>query len=488
MRRKIIPLFLFGLLLYLLWWRFQVSAIRFFDVDEFSYMHWAGEVARGQMPYVDFFSYFTPGFFWAMAPIFWIAGKSAIVFTVGRAVEFVIFLGILGSVGYLFGITRNWKWALLPAVILAFLPMPYDKFLEIRPDNLAVFFGMIGVIGEVRAIQTKKNNWWFISGLFYSASLFVLAKTLPVVGVGGAVALLAAPKKLPYFLSGLFGPWILFFAGAGVMGHFSTVWYSLVRLPFEVYKSAANAGMEADLFFFPNASFYGGNGQGITGGLLVNHALWVLGILFGAYRTLTPFRGGKKETAYVELLLGLIFFASVFGYVKYFPLKHSQYLIPIAVFVAYYAADGLSLFFDWIEKIGGFASVAIVFLGFAYLLFVVTPDVNAQKLYATNTQQLVDLTTLMNTIPSNARVVDLEGRMVFWPEGYPVSSLPVDSTLEFVSRPPASLATYLSAHPADYIWDGDSGRLAQLAVPNLLYIQTHYTPVAGWQNRLWAKR
>ncbi|MCX6791665.1 MAG: hypothetical protein NT149_01345, partial [Candidatus Gottesmanbacteria bacterium] len=129
-------LLLAGLLVYLLWWRGMVSTTRFFDVDEFSYMHWTAQVARGQHMYTDFFSYFTPGFMWVFAPIYWIYGVSVNVFSAARGVSFVIFLGILGSLGYVFGITRGWKWAILPVIILAFLPMPYDKFLEIRPDNL----------------------------------------------------------------------------------------------------------------------------------------------------------------------------------------------------------------------------------------------------------------------------------------------------------------------------------------------------------------
>lgn len=482
MRSKIIPLFLFGILIYLLFWRFQVAHVRFFDADEFSYMHWAAQVARGERMYTDFFSYFTPGFMWAFAPIFWIAGRSAAVFTVGRTFSFAIFLGVLGALGLLWGLTRGWKWTLLPVVILAFLPMPYDKFLEIRPDNLATMLGVIGVIGEIRGLQTKKNMWWFLSGLFYSASLFVLAKTLPMAAVGAGIALLFSPKKFHYFLSGLAGPWIVFFGWHAAAGNGAAALYSLTKLPFEVYKSAATIAMEAHLFFYPNASFYGGTGHTITAGLLTNHALWILAICVGAYRLVVP-----KEHIRTELLVALTFFTLVYGYVKYFPAKHSQYLIPIAVFVAYYAADGLSLFFDWLARVGGYESLAIVLVGFSYLLGSVTGQVNAPKLLSTNAAQLTDLSRLTQTIPPASRVVDFEGRMVFWPEGYPVCCVSPDTTLAFVTRPPLPLAEYLKLHAADYIWDGDSGRLAELTPENLAYVHDHFTPVAGWGNRLWQR-
>jgi hypothetical protein len=477
-------------------WRWRVSATRFFDVDEFSYMHWVAQVARGQRPYIDFFSYFTPGFMWALAPIYWFSGVSAQVFTTGRVVSFAIFLSILGALSYLWGITRGWKWALLPAVILAFLPMPYDKFLEIRPDNLATLLAIVGVIGEIRGLQTKNKFWWLSSGLAYSASLFVLAKTIPIVMVGAGIAVLSAIsskslKSLKLLMVGLVGPWILFFLGAALAGHFGIVLYSLTKLPFDVYRSAQNYFMEPNIFFFPNASFYGGNGHTITAGLFLNNAIWVGAILFGVYRLVTPFLtgDGDRRRVYTELLIALIFVFEVVSYVKLSPARHSQYLIPIAVFVAYYGADLLSQCFNWISNTGGYESLSIVLVGFGYLLTAVTQEVNGPKLAYTSAVQVAELNQLIQTVPRTSRVVDLEGRMVFWPEGYPVSSLPIDSTLSFVSpRPVVGLSVYLSDHPAQYIWDGDSGRLSKLNADSIAYIKSAYEPVSGWGEKLWIRK
>src|SRR3990172_2813217 len=116
--RAVRNIFLIGLLIYLLSWSWRVSSIRFFDVDEFSYMHWTAQVARGEHMYTDFFSYFTPGFMWVFAPIFWLYGVSVNVFSAARSVSFVVYLGVLGGLGVLWGETRGWKWALLPVVIL----------------------------------------------------------------------------------------------------------------------------------------------------------------------------------------------------------------------------------------------------------------------------------------------------------------------------------------------------------------------------------
>ncbi|MCX6792133.1 MAG: hypothetical protein NT149_03800, partial [Candidatus Gottesmanbacteria bacterium] len=348
---------------------------------------------------------------------------------------------------------------------------------------------LIGVIGEIRATREKKNWMWLVSGLAYSASLFVLAKTLPIVVVGAGIAILADRKKSLMFFLGLAGPWALFFLGAAVYGNFGVVWYSLTKLPFEVYKNAVNYYMGADLFFYPNSSFYGLPAQagGITPGLIVNHAIWILALVAGAYRLVTPLRTGKKNETFVELLVAGVFFVSAAAYVKFYPMKHSQYLIPIAVFVAYFAGDALGAFFDWLTRAGGHTSLALVLAGFCYLLVMVTNDVNAPKLSATNRSQMAELTSFIRTIPLSARVVDLEGRMVFWRDGYPISSLPFDTFLPFVSRAPLPLAQYLTQHPAEYIYEGDSNRFITFTAENLAYIRAHFAPVAGYGNRLWKK-
>ncbi|OGG35649.1 hypothetical protein A2363_04440 [Candidatus Gottesmanbacteria bacterium RIFOXYB1_FULL_47_11] len=496
--KKFFPFFLFFflsfLLVFLLYWRFRVSTTRFFDVDEFSYLHWTAQMARGEHMYTDFFSYFTPGFMWVFSPIFWIYGASARVFTAARGLSFVIFLSILTAVSYVWGITRGWKWALLPAVILAFLPMPYDKLLEIRPDNLSTLLAIIGLIGEIRGIRENKNSWWFVSGLAYSASLLVLAKTVPIVAVGAGIAVLSAIssksfKSLTLLILGLVGPWALFFLGVAAQGNLDHVWYSLTRLPFEVYKSPFNQFMDPTLFFFPNSSFYGGTDYIITTGLLTNHGIWILAVMIGVYRLMTPFltANGNRKGIYIELLLALTFVIQVFGYIKLFPARHSQYLIPIAVFIAYYTADGLVLFFEFLARVGGIASLIVVMSLCGCLLVFVTQEVNVPKLIRSKTVQLAEIDLLMKSIPFSSRVVDMEGRMLFWAEGYPVCCLAIDSTLSFVTRRPPPLDQYLAVHPADYIWENDTSRYARLNPATFLYMQKNYEQVPGWDGRLWKK-
>ncbi len=147
----------------------------------------------------------------------------------------------------------------------------------------------------------------------------------------------------------------------------------------------------------------------------------------------------------------------------------------------------MASFFDWLERAGGWASLVLVLAGCTYLLIVVTRDVNAPKLWATNRPQMTELSIMIKTIPLSARVVDLEGRMVFWRDGYPVSSLPFDAFLSFVSRRPAPLSQYHTEPPIEYIYEGDSNRFITFTADNSAYIKAHYAPVSGFGGRLLKK-
>lgn len=471
---------LFGLLLFLLYWRFRVGMTRFFDVDEFTYLHWVAAMGRGSKPYIDYFSFITPGFNWFLMPLYWAFGGSTFFFIAARGVAFFIFLGILGCLGYLFGIMRGWRWAMLPMILLAFLPMPYDKFLEVRPDNLATLLAIIGVIGEIGGIRGGKKNWWFLSGVFYSLSLIVLVKLLPFAVVGIAVALIyrytTRQAILPFF-AGFLLPLIIVGFWVLSLGNLPLVLYSLGPMSLETNTLGKALIMEPHLFFFPNAAFYGG--WGVTAALVTNHAIWILGILVGVVRLFTPFltAKGDKRKVLTEQLLSWIFLISVAGYILFFPLKHSQYLIPIAVFIAFYAADGLQIILDKVPFL----------LIFSFLLWQQTIAVNQPKLALSNTQQLRDIVKLKSIIPASDEVFDLDGRMIYWKDPYYICCLPMGRFIPFMSRPPAKLAAVLEARQVPYIYQGESGRLWELT-DDLPYIQSHYEKVPGWGDALWKRK
>lgn len=512
-------LILISLIVFLLYWRYQVGIIRAFDADEFTHLHWAANVARGQRPYIDFFTFFTPGFYWVLAPLFWLV-KTPDVFVAARLIAYGIFLEILTATGVLYASLRRTRWALVPVILLAFLPMPYDKYLELRPDNLATLLAMMGVIAEIWAIREKRpvQRWWFISGLSYGLSLVVLVKTLPFVvmgmlvaiwdsgviargvtrlrqGFGGQGGVIQAIREIwekkehVWFIVGLAAPLAVMFLYFLTLGDLGKVFYSLGKMAFEANTLGRVYIMESHLFFFPNPAFYGGR-WGITAPFLVNHLIWVVGLLVGCVRFLTPFLtgDGDKRQVKIEVLVSGIFILSVIGYVNFFPLKHSQYLIPIAVFIVIYASDMLVGLFAWIKRRMG----EIGFIGVIGIIGVIivmqTIEVNQPKLGFPNGGQLIESQKLHAMLPKDVEVVDLEGRLLFWQDAYDICCLPFGQFTRYLSRPPKPLRDVLEAKKVPYIFQGNTGRMGYLSHEDQWYIRTYYEPVSGWGESLWKRK
>lgn len=500
-----------GILFCLLFsWQLRVGMTRFFDVDEFTYFHWVSQFAQGERPYIDFFMFFPPLFLFIIAPVFWLIGNQVAVFLVGR----VVAVGIAGllflTLSLLFGITRKQRaYLLLPAIIAAFLPMPFDKFIEIRPDNLATLSALIGVVFHSLFLMNRQSKKAaFFTGFFYAASLLVFPKAISFVFIGVVIWILDVlldlhggvttpvthfhllKKKmvqLPHWWVVIGGASISILVGLYLLllGNVSQVFYSLTKLALETNKTYGYV-MEPHLFFFPNAAFYGGNG--ITSGLFFNHFFWILGIFIGVYRLYSCgiLSDGNKRIMLRELLLSGVFFFNVWLYISFYPMKHPQYLIPVALFVAFYAADGIALLFTYISRF--FRFLPLILFGFiAVILIITSKQVNEPKLFGHNRFQLEQLTQLKNMIPTSTEVFDIEGRMVFWKQPYPICCLPFGEYMYNVSRKPSALRDVLEQKKVLYLWQGESRRIYTLEMSDRIYIQNNYKPVDDWGDTLWKR-
>lgn len=438
-----------------LWWHWKLGMMRYFDVDEFAYLHWARLVSAGQTPYIDFFFYIPPGFLWFLAPLFWI-GNGLWPVMAARMLAFGVFAALCAAVGILFWQLRGRKeaWvAFLPGIILAFLPLPLDKFLEIRPDTLAMLFIVLGIILQLNF----KAKLWFYAGLCYGLSVLVLPKGLPIV----ALAIFFAPRMLAGFAVpiGLFGVWLL------TIGQWETVVYSLTRLPFETAKIAKVFVMQPDLFFYPNTVFYGTAGWSRE--LIVNHALWIIGLGVGIWRLLT-----RKD-----LLISGTFIIAIVSFMYLYPLRHAQYLIPIAVFVSFYAADAIFLLWEALRK--KLIGQTMFFAGFIVLLLFfldVFLAVNRPKLAWDNRQMLADMQTMWKIIPEDSYVLDLDGRTFYFKDPYYVCCLPFGQFEPYLSRPLPSLPAALETTNTQYIYEGQLERATTLSQKDQAYIRSHFQP------------
>ncbi len=495
-----LPLFFalcsFALLLFFLFWHLRLGLVRYFDVDEYAHLHWASQIVMGRRPYIDFLTFFPPGFAWFLTPVFWFFSGTAPFFS-GRVLAFGVFAAIVGTSMVLFWMLRR-SWAAIAAgAILAFLPIPFDKYLEIRPDSLATFLAMAGMIFQIqgmREIGGKKQNvpsFLFVAGIFYGASLLVLPKVLPQVLVAvGVVIFMDVGKKISIwrhgrdakyisfpFFGGLAIPIALFGLWALTLGNLDVVIYSLTTLPVEANKISQFFIMMPDLFFYPNALFYGQDGW--ARGLVVNHILWFIGLGVGIYRLVTPFLARGRDGVWEELLVSGTLFVQVIFYVLIVPLKHAQYLIPIGVLVAWYAADGIYMAWEWVKtrRVGRIA-FAGVFVVAALTLLKTFLEISSPKLFWTNQAAMDSLTRIFATIPKDAFVLDLDGRTLYYRDPYYACCLPFGQFTQFLSRPLPPLSQALEQTKTPYIYQGELKRVTTLTPEDQAYINSNYAP---WQ-------
>lgn len=491
-----------GLLIYFLWFHWKLGLHRYFDADEFAHLHWAALVARGERPYVDFLLFFPPGFYILLVPLFWL-GSGTWPIIAGRVLEFFVFLGVIWITMVLFWFMRRSWTAVLAGVLLAFLPLPQDKFIEIRPDTLATLLVLLGMLFQIRFMCTSRDQqpsrvrvdplnrllqssgWW--AGVLYGTSILVLPKTIPHVVFAAGVFVakdvwekycnLRHGRGSKYnsflFFVGLVTPLVFFGVWALTLGNIGQVLYSLTKLPIEANKISQTFIMMPDLFFYPSEIFYGRGGYSFP--LLVNHSIWMLGLFFGLYRLLTPTFPKGKEGIWEELLIAGSFMVNVTFYVLIVPLKHTQYLIPIAVFVAWFVGDAIVALWTRLKvnPIGQVVFTGMLIFGLSTLIYSNRLS-TIPKFAWTNAKDLADLEKLYRMIPRNEYVLDLDGRTLYYPSPYPVCCLPFGQFAPFLSRKLPSLSQSLEQTKTKYISEGSLKRTSTLLPEDQAYIRDHY--------------
>lgn len=473
---------LFGLLV----WKYQLGITRYFDADELAYLHWAHNVFAGSRPYLDFFFYVPPGFLWFLAGIYAFFGGTTVL-EVSRVLAFCIFVGMCVVSGLVLDHVRRrqgiWEriWiVLLPGIILSFLPLPADKMLEIRPDNLAVLLVLLGLLFQLNAMRVGgKKFWWVGAGLLYGLSLFVLPKTLPQVGVAFIVALFSDRKSFGPLLWGVilafvpFGAWV--FSQARTWADFDTVIYSLTTLPLEVNRIGEIFYMQPDLFFYPNATYYGLGGW--SRGLIANHAVWLIGLMIGVWRLFTPFISSKdgKVGTWKEILVVGSLMAYVMTFMYGYPLRHAQYLIPIAVFVAIYAADGLVTLRNFLQKMKWGSAVWVIgYFVLCICIWHVSHEVNNPKFAWTNAEDKRILQTAIDTIPKDSYVFDLVGATLYFKDPYYICCLPFGQYTPYISRPFPSLSQSLAQSETGFVYEGRLRRVSNLTADDKSFISSRF--------------
>ncbi|AGC48351.1 hypothetical protein MYSTI_07079 [Myxococcus stipitatus DSM 14675] len=155
-----------------------------FSIDEFQYAHAAWLVAKGQVPYRDFFEVHLPLLYQALAPLFWLLGDDPRAVLALRAAMLVPLAGTCVSVAILN--RRQGPVAMWLAPILLLSLTPFTRFAtEIRPDALstALFLGALAAL----SVRPGTRGLGFLAGLLFSAAIWASQKVLFYGGIVGLV-------------------------------------------------------------------------------------------------------------------------------------------------------------------------------------------------------------------------------------------------------------------------------------------------------------
>lgn len=482
-----------GVLLLLCIDKLRYGLIRYFDVDEFAYLHWSHNVFVGRLPYRDFLSYLSPGYFYVLAPLyFFIHGVG--ILSAGRIVAFAAFMMLICITMLIFWRVRKSWMAILAGCILVMLPIPSDKFLEIRPDALLMACALVGMWFLIRALEQSKSNasrmLFYWSGFWYSISLLLLFKAVPMVtiavlvivcwwGSGGKAVWKERLMLSMYFVAGLCTPCLVFVAWLVVnmpgVSQLDTVFYSLTRLPLEVNRIGELYAIQPYQFFYPNPTFYGADGY--TMGFIVNHIVWFIGLCTGCVRVVTPFIPRGKKGAWAEVLIGGSFVLSIVTFIYGYPMRNAQYLIPTAVFVAFYAADFWFAVTQGVSRVP-LGKVLCTLVTVVLLIFLV--DVNNEvlqpKFRLSNTSDYAVLSRALTHIPKDAYVFDLVGATVYFRDPYYASAIPFGQWIPYMSRALPSVSDALIQTNTVYVFKDKLDRLSTLPKKDVQYIYATYQP------------
>lgn len=474
------------ILAYLLNWHYRLSLTRYFDIDEFAHLHWAYNLLAGEYPYRDFFYIFPPFFLYPVAFIISFFGRSVNALIGARVMIFLAFCG-MGLVTFL--ITRklrNTLTAFIAVIVLSLLPIPSDKMLEIRPDNIAIFLSLAGLYTFMLAHEKKSQFIFFLAGLFYSLSLGFVPKTIfflipPVMILIFNFLKSTAKEKTYYLIKELKYHFLPFTTGIFLpllVVVFLFIYYQKPILAFQsttiitasiTAVLGAKFYMRPDIFFYPNDTYYGL--PGYSAPYLLNLLLYFSASFYAIFFILSVFSHKDHEKCVREFIIGASFFLNLYAFVSIFPLKHAQYLIPISPFISIFFAILL-------EKISRHRfmhqyQTAMIITVMVFFSFI-AKDMYKAKARWTNQATLADINYIVSAIPKEEKIFDLTGETIFFRDGYYFCCLPYGQYDEGIPFQLPSLEKSLRDNNVHFIHIGEENRLGVLPAYHQKVIETYY--------------
>lgn len=455
--------------------RFQYGMNRYFDIDEFAHLHWSYNVFIGLRPYTDFFYFFPPFYLYFLFPLFWLSGKSVAILLLSRGFSFGIFILVVFVLFVLVRRIRNTHVALLSVLILSFLPIPSDKWIEVRPDNIAVFFSTLGMLFLVRSIQEKRKKDIFLAGLFYALGVFLTPKVIFLAGIGLITVLLMRFGIKVFVIGGILPAiaTVLLFISYGSLGK---SFYLVTKVSTDASIVLGNKfPIPPNFLFYPNDIYYGAPGFSLP--WVLNLIIWSVAVIWGIVKLVSFLDKKEKKESLIEFLLAASFWASLFAFVKIFPLRHAQYLMPVSVFIAFYFADFL-VFLGSDLKVPKSLTLAdkwtnLVCLSVILILFFAGKQMYDWKLRwpGINMQYYQ---TLFKLLPDGEKVYDLTGETIFSPDGYYFCCIPYGQYEEVLGQKP-DLERELRQNRVKFVYMQNEERLSVLPQAHDKVLRKYYT-------------
>lgn len=168
-----------------------------FNMDEVEHLHSAWYIQQQYLPYRDYFQHHHPLLWFLSVPLISIFGQSARLLVVFRLLMVLVTLGS-GYLVYRIGreSTGSRESGILSVVLLFSMVMFVQYTVQIRPDVLQIFFGLLTVYFLVRFQQYPRQRYMIFSGLAAALSFLFLQKAIFFFAALGLVLLFFYFKRM----------------------------------------------------------------------------------------------------------------------------------------------------------------------------------------------------------------------------------------------------------------------------------------------------
>jgi len=221
--------------------RLWFVAHRALDLDEFEHAHAAWSVARGLLPYRDFFEHHSPGLYLLFAPLFGTPAlttdaKAALdALMLARGTMWLLTAASIAIVYRLASLVGNRIAAAFAVVLLATSSQFLESMLEFRPDVPAVLCLLLAIwcltAADGRDDALRAGARLVAAGCAFGAALLFTQKVLfaaPGLGLALVIRRRATPATL--FTTGALAPILatmIYFERHGALAEF---WYYAVTI------------------------------------------------------------------------------------------------------------------------------------------------------------------------------------------------------------------------------------------------------------------